>query len=253
MVKVWNEGDDIAKYIDHTLLKPSATEADIERLCEEALKFGFYSVCVNGVWVAYCREKLAGSDVKVAAVAGFPLGANDMRVKAFEAAAAAEDGATEIDMVLSIGHVIEGRFGVVNNDIARVVRAVEGQAIVKVIFETSMLDEQQIAEACRVSEAAGAHYVKTSTGFGGGGATEAHIKLMRANVSPTIGVKASGGIRDKAAALTMLKAGANRLGTSAGAAIVSGIMPPAGSPGAAPNGATPADNRSAGQAGNTQY
>ena len=185
MVKFWTPGDDIAQYIDHTLLKPGATEADIDKLCEEARTHGFYSVCVNGVWVDYCREKLAGSNVKVAAVVGFPLGASDTRVKAYEAAAAAEDGAEEIDMVLSIGHVLEGRFGVVNHDIASVVRAVEGKAIVKVIFETSMLNDEQIAEACRVSEAAGAHYVKTSTGFGGGGATEAHVKLMRANVSQT--------------------------------------------------------------------
>lgn len=255
MVKFWTPGDNIAKYIDHTLLKPSATEADIDKLCEEALKYGFYSVCVNGLWVDYCREKLAGSGVKVAAVVGFPLGANATRVKAYEAAAAVEDGAEEIDMVLSIGQVVEGRYGVVNHDIASVVRAVEGKAIVKVIFETSMLNLDQIAEACRVSEAAGAHYVKTSTGFGGGGATAEHIQLMRANVSQTIGVKASGGIRDKASALRMLEAGANRLGTSAGVAIVTGSAPTpqAGQPEAAQGGSTTAGNRPEGQAGNTQY
>lgn len=258
MVKYWKPGDTLEKFIDHTLLKPGASEADIARLCEEALTYGFYSVCVNGAWVDYCRERLAGSPVKISAVVGFPLGASDPRVKAFEAAAAVEDGASEIDMVLSIGHVLQGRFGVVAGDIAGVVRAVDGQAVVKVILETGMLDDMQIAEACRVAEAAGAHYVKTSTGFGPGGATEAHVKLMRANVSPTIGVKASGGIRDGQTARRMLAAGANRIGTSAGVAILSGrpadVMLPAGSrPGDGPAGSRSADSRAEGPEANTQY
>jgi len=244
MLEQWKPGGDIARFIDHTLLKPGATEADIDKLCEEALRYRFYSVCVNGVWVAHCREKLAGSGVKISAVAGFPLGAGASRVKAFEAAAAAEDGAAEIDMVLSIGHLLEGRYGVVSHDIASVVRAVEGRAIVKVIFETGMLTTEQIAEACRVSEAAGAHYVKTSTGFGPGGATAEHIALMRESVSGTIGVKASGGIRDYETAVKMLEAGANRLGTSGGAAIVSG---------AAGGGSTPASNTQGAPGANTEY
>ena len=222
MVKYWKPGETLEKYIDHTLLKAQATEADIARLCEEARIYGFHSVCVNGVWVDYCRERLAGSSVKISAVVGFPLGASEPRVKAYEAAAAVEDGASEIDMVLSVGHVLQGRFGVVATDIAGVVRAVDGRAIVKVILETGLLDDTQIAETCRVAEAAGAHYVKTSTGFGPGGATEAHVRLMRASVSPSIGVKAAGGIRDGAAARRMLAAGANRIGTSAGVAILSG-------------------------------
>ena len=258
MVKYWKPGDTLEKYIDHTLLKPEATEADIARLCEEALTYGFHSVCVNGVWVDYCRERLAGSPVNISAVVGFPLGANDPRVKAHEAAAAVEDGASEIDMVLSVGHVLQGRFGFVAGDIAGVVRAVEGQAIVKVILETGLLDDTQIAEACRVAEAAGAHYVKTSTGFGPGGATEAHVRLMRASVSPTIGVKASGGIRDGRTARRMLAAGANRLGTSAGVAILSGrppdATPPAGHrPEGAPDGSRSEDNRAEGPAASTPY
>ncbi|XEC96804.1 deoxyribose-phosphate aldolase [Paenibacillus tarimensis] len=219
MVKYWDQGMPVASFIDHTLLKPSASERDIVRLCEEAVRYEFYSVCVNGEWVAFCRDKLQGTAVKVSAVCGFPLGANASRVKAFEALTAAEDGASEIDMVLPIAAVLDGRFNTVSEDISAVVKAVENRAIVKVILETGFLNEAQIAEACRVSEAAGAHYVKTSTGFGPGGATEDHIRLMRASVSKEIGVKASGGIRDLQAALQMLKAGATRLGTSAGISI----------------------------------
>jgi len=258
LIKYWKPGETLEKYIDHTLLKPEATEADIARLCSEARTYGFHSVCVNGVWVDYCRERLTGSNVKISAVVGFPLGAGDPRVKAFEAAAAVEDGATEIDMVLSVGHVLQGRFGVVAADIAGVVRAVDGQAIVKVILETGLLDETQIAEACRVAEAAGAHYVKTSTGFGPGGATEAHIRLMRASVSPTIGVKASGGIRDGRAARRMLAAGANRIGTSAGVAILAGrtadATPPSGRrSGDGPAGSRSEDSTGEGQEASTPY
>jgi len=258
LIKYWKPGETLEKYIDHTLLKPQATEADIARLCEEAMMYGFHSVCVNGVWVDYCRERLAGSPVKICAVVGFPLGASEPRVKAFEAAAAVEDGASEIDMVLSVGHVLQGRFGVVAGDIAGVVRAVEGRAIVKVILETGLLDDTQIAEACRVAEAAGAHYVKTSTGFGPGGATEEHVRLMRASVSPTIGVKAAGGIRDGRTARRMLAAGANRLGTSAGVAILSGRAADAATPdgrrsGEGPDGSRSADSRAEGPESNTPY
>lgn len=242
MVEKWTAGGDIARFIDHTLLKPGATSQDIDKLCEEALQHKFYSVCVNGVWVKRCAEKLAGSGVKVAAVVGFPLGASSSLTKAFEASGAAEEGAEEIDMVLSVGHLLAGDHDFVKSDIAAVVGAVQGRAIVKVIFETGMLSDEQIAAACRLSEEAGAHYVKTSTGFGPGGATEAHIKLMRASVSPSIGVKASGGIRDAAAAIVMLEAGANRLGTSGGVAIATGVTgsgsTPAGSTPGAPGAST---------------
>lgn len=218
--KRWQEGADVARYIDHTLLKPGVVAADIAKLCEEAAQHRFYSVCVNGAWVAMCREQLRATDVQVSAVCGFPLGANVARAKAFEAAAAVEDGASEIDMVLAVGALLGGEHAAAEADIAAVVKAVAGGgAIVKVIFETGLLDEAQITLACRISEAAGAHYVKTSTGFGPGGATEAHIRLMRAAVPVAMGVKASGGIRDYAAALQMLRAGASRLGTSAGVAI----------------------------------
>ncbi|EFM12751.1 deoxyribose-phosphate aldolase [Paenibacillus curdlanolyticus YK9] len=220
MPELWTPDKSIAQFIDHTLLKPGAVSADIAKLCQEAVQHQFYSVCVNGSWVSYCKEQLAGSNVAVSAVVGFPLGAMSTKIKAAEADAAVEDGAAEIDMVLPIGALLEGRYGVVAYDIGAVVRAVEGHAIVKVIMETGMLSDEQKSEACRVAEAAGAHYVKTSTGFGIGGATEADIKLMRASVTPGIGVKASGGIRDRDTAIIMLNAGANRLGTSAGIAIV---------------------------------
>jgi deoxyribose-phosphate aldolase len=212
----------LAQMIDHTLLKPDADEAAIDRLCEEALTYSFYSVCVNGMWVARCRERLSGSPVKISAVCGFPLGANATRTKAYEAAQAAEDGAAEIDMVLPVGALLAGDSETVREDIRRVVDAVRGQAIVKVIFETGYLREDEIRLACRLSEQAGAHYVKTSTGFGPGGATVEHVRLMRMSVPDTMGVKASGGVRDTAAALRMIEAGATRIGTSSGVAIVTG-------------------------------
>lgn len=209
-------------FIDHTLLKADATSQAIEKLCREAVEHHFYSVCVNGVWVPYCKELLKGSEVKISVVCGFPLGANTPKAKAAEAADAVENGANEIDMVLQIGQLLEGRLDQVEDDIRQVVKAVEGSAIVKVIFETGFLNDKQKEMACRLSEQAGAHYVKTSTGFGPGGATVEDIRLMRASVSPHMGVKASGGVRDRAAALLMIEAGATRLGTSSGVAIVSG-------------------------------
>ncbi|MBW7458406.1 deoxyribose-phosphate aldolase, partial [Paenibacillus sepulcri] len=196
MVEVWTPDSSLARFIDHTLLKPSASEQDILQLCKEAIAYKFYSVCVHGSWVAFCRKQLAGSDVAISAVCGFPLGAMATKVKVFEAVSAVEDGAREIDMVLSIGAVLEGRLDSVSRDIAAVVKAVENRAIVKVILETGFLDDRQKVEASLAAEAAGAHYVKTSTGFGPGGATEADIKLMRASVAAGTGVKASGGIRD---------------------------------------------------------
>ncbi|MFC0212051.1 deoxyribose-phosphate aldolase [Paenibacillus chartarius] len=214
----------LAAYIDHTLLKPDARREAIEKLCFEARKYGFYSVCVNGQWVSLCKELLDGTPVKVAAVVGFPLGAGKSEVKAFEAAEAVEDGASEIDMVLPIGSLLDGDYDAVRNDIAHVVEAVSGSAIVKVIMETGFLSDEQIVAACKLSEEAGAHFVKTSTGFGPGGATVEHIRLMRASVSPSIGVKASGGVRDAQAAQAMIEAGATRLGTSSGVAIINGIQ-----------------------------
>jgi len=218
----------IEKYIDHTYLKPDATSKEIEKLCDEARRYGFYSVCVNGGWVPYCVKALEGSAVKVAAVVGFPLGAGSSKAKAYEAAEAARDGATEIDMVLQIGRLLEGRHDDVRADIRDVVEAVRGQAIVKVIFETGFLSQEQKRIACVLSEEAGAHFVKTSTGFGPGGATVEDVELMRASVSPSIGVKASGGVRDYDAAVKMIVAGANRLGTSSGVAIVTGAAADAG-------------------------
>lgn len=212
----------IEKYIDHTYLKPDATTKEIEKLCREATEYGFYSVCVNGFWVPYCVEQLKGSESKIAAVVGFPLGAMASKAKAFEAELAAGQGADEIDMVLPIGLLLEGRYGDVRSDIRDVVEAVRGKAIVKVIFETGFLSDEQKRTACKLSEEAGAHFVKTSTGFGPGGATAQDVELMRASVSPHVGVKASGGVRDYETAVRMITAGANRLGTSSGVSIVTG-------------------------------
>nr|WP_230986960.1 deoxyribose-phosphate aldolase [Cohnella fermenti] len=212
----------IAPFIDHTLLKAEAVSADYRRLCEEAYAHGFHSVCVGGRWVRQCREQLGGTNVKVCGVVGFPLGSGATRAKAFEAAAAVEDGAAEIDMVLAIGRLLEGDCASVERDITAVVQAVQGGALVKVILETGMLTDERKVEACRIAEAAGADYVKTSTGFGPGGATEEDVVLLRASVSPRLGVKASAGIRDEAKARKLLLAGASRLGTSSGVAIVAG-------------------------------
>ena len=211
-------------YIDHTLLKPDAGSKAIEKLCQEAMQYKFYSVCVNSQWVSYCRQLLQGSSVNISVVVGFPLGANQSEVKAYETAKAVENGATEIDMVLAIGSLLEGNYDVVREDIRQVVEAAKGGALVKVIFETGFLNDEQKIMACRLSEEAGAHFVKTSTGFGPGGATVEDIRLMRANVSPSIGVKASGGVRDLAAAKLMIEAGATRLGTSSGVAIINGVQ-----------------------------
>lgn len=214
---------DIAAYIDHTYLKPDAAQADIEQLCREAIAYGFKSVCVNSVWVQECRRLLAGSGVGISAVCGFPLGATASAAKAFEAELAADDGATEIDMVMQIGLFLDGQYTAVEDDIRSVVHAVQGQAEVKVILETGFLSDQQIAEACKIAEQAGARFVKTSTGFGPGSAEVRHVRLMRESVSEAVLVKASGGIRDYAAAVAMIEAGAARLGTSSGVAIMEGM------------------------------
>ncbi len=214
--------EELAAYIDHTVLKPDTTFETIRKLCDEAIQFGFYSVCVNGMWVALCRELLAGSSVKISAVCGFPLGAMEASVLAYEADRAVQDGAAELDMVLPVGALLAGDTATVERHIRAVTTAAGESAIVKVILETGYLNDEHKRLACRISEASGAHYVKTSTGFGPGGATQSDIRLMRQSVSDEIGVKASGGVRDYDTALTMIHAGATRIGTSSGIAIVQG-------------------------------
>lgn len=210
-------------YIDHTLLKPEATGADIKKLCWEAKEYHFYSVCVNSSYVELAAAELSGSDTKVCAVVGFPLGAMELNSKAFEADQACLHGATEIDMVIHIGALKEGRFDDVSNDIAAVVSvAAEYNAKVKVILETCLLSKEEIVKACELAVQAGADFVKTSTGFSTGGATAEDVALMRATVGNQAQVKASGGIRDIDKANEMIAAGADRLGTSASIAIVLG-------------------------------
>lgn len=216
----WRAKDSLASFIDHTLVLAEAGAQEIIKLCEEAVIEGFHSLCVNGGWVRLCRERLSGTNVKVSAVVGFPLGAHATRAKAFEASAALDDGASEIDMVLPIGKLKDGEHEAVERDIAAVVQAVQGGALIKVILETGLLTDDQKRLACRIAESAGADYVQTSTGYGGAGATESDITLLRQSVSPAIGVKASGGIRSAASAIALLQAGANRIGSSSGIAIV---------------------------------
>ncbi|MBE7006876.1 MAG: deoxyribose-phosphate aldolase [Ruminococcaceae bacterium] len=210
----------LAKYIDHTLLKPDATEAQIEKLCAEAREYGFASVCVNSCYASLAARLLAGSDVAVCCVVGFPLGAATTAAKAFEAADAAQNGATEIDMVINVGAAKDGRWDDVEADIAGVAAAIEGKALLKVIIETCLLTDGEKIEACRAAVRAGADFVKTSTGFSKAGANAADVALMRKTVGPAIGVKAAGGIRTCADAMAMIEAGASRIGASAGIAIL---------------------------------
>jgi deoxyribose-phosphate aldolase len=212
----------LASFIDHTVLKPMEGRSALEKLCAEAREHAFFAVCVNPAWVSLCHDLLAGSPVKLAVVAGFPLGANRSDVKAFEAARAVDDGADEIDMVLNVGALRDGDTAYVEADIRAVVKASAGR-LVKVIFETCYLTDEQIVTACKLSVNAGARYVKTSTGFGSAGATAAHIALMRREVGPSIGVKASGGVKTLQAALAMIEAGASRIGTSSGIDIVKAL------------------------------
>ena len=213
------EGARLAAFIDHTLLKPEATRRDIETLCREAAESRFAAVCVNPMWVALCREMLAESDVKVATVVGFPLGANEPESKAAEAARAMEQGADELDMVAAIGSMKSADWRHVARDIEAVVCAVPGR-LVKVIIESALLAPAEIVTACSVARDAGAHYVKTSTGFHpAGGATAEAVALMRMAVGDALGVKASGGIRDCDTAFRMIAAGATRIGTSSGVAM----------------------------------
>ncbi len=211
----------LARTIDHTLLKPDATLPDIERLCREAVEHGFFSVCVNGSWVKAAAEFTQGTGVAVAAVTGFPLGAMSTGAKARETEIAVADGASEIDTVLQVGRLKQGDDAYVREDLRAVVAAAQGR-VVKVIFETCLLNEEQKIRACRLAVEAGAAFVKTSTGFSTGGATIEDVRLMVREVGGRCQVKASGGVRDRAAALAMIEAGATRLGTSSGVAILAG-------------------------------
>jgi len=209
----------MAGFIDHTILKPEAKNADIEKLCAEARQFGFYSVCINPGWIPFAARALKGSTVKVCTVCGFPLGANATKTKSHEASLAVEQGAAEVDMVLNIGALKSGEHKAVHQDITAVVAAASG-ALVKVIIETCLLTDEEKILACLISKSAGAHYVKTSTGFSISGATAADITLMRLTVGPQMGVKASGGVRSLEEANQMILAGASRIGTSSGVKIL---------------------------------
>lgn len=211
----------LARMIDHTLLKPDATKDQIIHLCKEAGEHVFASVCVNPYWVSLAAKELAGTEVKVCTVVGFPLGASTSESKAFETKDAISKGAQEIDMVMNIGALKSGDLATVEQDIRAVVEAASG-TLVKVILETGLLNEEEIVAASKASKAAGAHFVKTSTGFGYGGATVEAVRIMRETVGPELGVKASGGVRDLAGAEAVIAAGANRIGASASVAIVTG-------------------------------
>jgi deoxyribose-phosphate aldolase len=212
----------LAAFIDHTLLKPDASAAQIEKLCAEAREHKFFSVCVNGSWVAVARHFLDGSDVKVASVVGFPLGAMSSDVKRFETETAIDDGAHEIDVVLNVARLKAGEDKYVLRELIDVVEAAD-ENTVKVILETCLLNDAEKVRACQLVVESGAHFVKTSTGFSTAGATIADMKLMRETVGPKFGVKASGGVRDAQTALAMIEAGATRIGTSNGIAIVKGL------------------------------
>ncbi|WP_129727314.1 deoxyribose-phosphate aldolase [Ectobacillus funiculus] len=211
-----------AKLIDHTLLKADAKKEAIITLCEEAKQHHFASVCVNPTWVEVAAQLLHGTDVAVCTVIGFPLGANTPETKAFEASDAIAKGATEVDMVINIGALRDGNDELVERDIRAVTEAAKGKALTKVIIETSLLTEEEKVRACKLAVKAGADFVKTSTGFSTGGATVEDIALMRKTVGPAIGVKASGGVRDFAGLEAMVQAGATRIGTSSGVALISG-------------------------------
>ena len=211
----------LAAAIDHTLLRPDATRDDVRALCREAVEFGFFSVCVNSSWVSLAAKELDGTSVAVAAVTGFPLGAMDATAKAFETGCAVRAGASEIDTVMAVGRLKQGDESYVRDDLRAVVSAAEGRPV-KVILETCLLTDDEKRLACQLAIEAGAEFVKTSTGFSAGGATLDDVRLMWDVVAGRCRVKASGGIRDRATALAMIEAGATRLGTSAGVAIVRG-------------------------------
>jgi deoxyribose-phosphate aldolase len=211
----------VAQKIDHTLLKPDATQVQIVKLCNEAKEHKFFGVCINSCWLPLAKQELSGSSVAAVCVIGFPLGAMSTAAKCSEAHWCAENGAQEVDMVINIGQLKDKNYSFVQKDIAEVVKA-SGHSKTKVIIETSLLAHDEKVAACKISAEAGAHFVKTSTGFNGGGATIEDIVLMRRIVGKDIGVKASGGIKNLEQAMALINAGANRLGTSSGIAIVSG-------------------------------
>ena len=212
------------KYIDHTLLKPDAQQEQIEALIEEAKEYDFASVCVQPTWVNFAAEGLRDSDVKVCTVIGFPLGANTPAVKAFETQNAIQNGADEIDMVINIALAKEGKFDQVEDEIRAVRAEIPAGKVLKVIIESAALSDEEIVAVCRAAVAAGADFVKTSTGFHPAGGASVHaVKLMRETVGEGVGVKASGGIRNAETAVAMINAGANRLGVSATAAILEGL------------------------------
>lgn len=214
--------NELAKMIDHTILKPEATEKEVEKLCKEALEYNFASVCINPSMVEKAAEMLKGSDVKVCTVIGFPLGATTTEVKAFETEDVIKKGATEVDMVINVGKLKEGNLAYVKKDIEAVVNAAKGKALTKVIIETCLLTDEEKVTACKLSKEAGADFVKTSTGFGTGGATAKDIKLMRETVGEELGVKASGGVRSLEDAELMIENGASRIGASASISICEG-------------------------------
>ncbi|WP_439742082.1 deoxyribose-phosphate aldolase [Bacillus pseudomycoides] len=210
----------IAKLIDHTVLKPDTKKEDVMKVLEEAKKYNFASVCINPTWVKLAAEELAGYDVDVCTVIGFPLGANTTETKVFETKDVIAKGATEVDMVINVGALKDGDKKFVENDIREVVEAAKGKALVKVIIETCLLTDEEKVRACELSVKAGADFVKTSTGFSTGGATAEDIALMRKTVGENVGVKASGGVRTREDAEKMIEAGASRIGASASVAIV---------------------------------
>lgn len=214
--------EELARMIDHTILKPEATQEQVKSVCEEALKYNFASVCVNPGQVPFVADMLKGSEVKVCTVIGFPLGANTSSVKAFETSETIKQGAQEVDMVINIGRLKDKDYDYVREDIKAVVEAAKGKALTKVILETCLLTDEEKVIACKLSKEAGADFVKTSTGFSKGGATYEDIKLMRETVGPELGVKASGGVRSYEDAARMIEAGATRIGASASIAICEG-------------------------------
>lgn len=221
MTKITNPKD-LAKYIDHTILKADATLDQVEKLCKEAAEYKFASVCINPYYVSFCKKFLKGSGVKVCTVIGFPLGASTKEAKAAEAIKAVADGADEVDMVLNVGAMKVKNYKYVEDDIRMVVESLPAGICVKVIFETCYLTKDEIRIAAELSMKAGANFVKTSTGFGTGGATVEDVKIMKGVVGNKLEVKASGAVRDFETAVAMIEAGATRLGTSSGIAIVSG-------------------------------
>ncbi|GCF94276.1 deoxyribose-phosphate aldolase [Enterococcus florum] len=214
---------ELNRMIDHTILKADATKDDVMKIINEAKEYHFYSVCINPTWVSLAAQELKGEPVAVCTVIGFPLGANTSEVKAYEAAHAIENGAEEVDMVINIGELKAGNNEKVQQDIEAVVAAAKDQALVKVIIETALLTREEKIKACELAKAAGADFVKTSTGFSTGGATVDDVKLMRETVGPEMGVKASGGIHNTKEAMAMIEAGATRLGASSGVAIMNGL------------------------------